>query len=383
MAASYASVNTDNLNNLVAVIVGIAAATEGLTEILLNFVGWFTNKDDAEAWLFEWRDLKLQGDSVEDVFSKTPSRVGAKKLLSACICVGVGVAIGCSIFATTRDGVVLGGLGGLLSPFVHDVLQAGFQGKEILKRSNQPPGRAAPPASAGPRAAAASSAENTVVVTLHPVEVMRALHDEAQATVAQLQRLSGAVADHRAELLVGLPALSQKVQLAARTAVKYQGDTPANVAAALADAQAALRAFSTRFAGDDRADRFVDRFTAASVDVSSSDANASAARSAVESLSPIAGDLATAALTALPTATDGAQCQLALQALQALCDQARGAVQCTATFKHRLVRLQVATRYLRRRWWRVTVAGADEEALPVDPAEPEAVPPPGAAPAKC
>eukprot|EP01033_Poteriospumella_lacustris_P022025 gene22025-16471_t len=57
MAASYASVNTDNLNNLVAVIVGIAAATEGLTEILLNFVGWFTNKDDAEAWLFEWRDL--------------------------------------------------------------------------------------------------------------------------------------------------------------------------------------------------------------------------------------------------------------------------------------------------------------------------------------
>lgn len=376
MAASYASVNTDNLNNLVAVIVGIAAATEGLTEILLNFVGWFTNKDDAEAWLFEWRDLQLKDDSVEDVFSKTPSRIGEKKLLSACICVGVGVAIGCSIFATTRDGVVLGGLGGLLSPFVHDVLQAGFQGKEILKRSNQPPGRAAPPAA--PRPATASSAENQVIVTLHPVEVMQTLRVEVQATVAQLQRLCDAVDQHRADLLVGLPALTQKVQLAARTAVKYQGATPANVAAALADAQAALRAFSTRFAGDDSAGHFVDRFTAACVEVSSSDANASAARSAVESLSPIAGDLAAAALTALPAATDGARCQLALQALQALCDQASGAVHCTATFKHQLVRLQVATRYLRRRWWRVTVAGANN-ALP---AEPEAVPPQDPTPAK-
>lgn len=357
MAASFASVNTDNLNNLVAVVVGIAAATEGLTEILLNFVGWFTNKDDAQAWLYEWRDLKLQDDSVEDVLSKTQGRIGAKKLLSACVCVGVGVAIGFSVFASTRDGIVLGGLGGLLSPFVHDVLQAGFQGKEILKRSNQPPDRAAPPT--GPSPATVSPSEHKVIVTLHPAEVMRTLHVDAQAAVERLLPLCDAVDKRRVDLLEELSSLSQKVLLAARTAVKYQGAAPANVAAALADAQAALRAFSKRFAGDGSADEFAEQFTAACVTVSSLDANASAARSAVESLLPMAGDLATGALRALPTATDGAQCRLALQALQALSDQAKTAVDCTTTFKRRLLCLQDVTRYLRGRWWRVSVAGAN------------------------
>lgn len=116
MGFGNSSTDTDSLNTLVAVIIGIAIATESLLEIVMTYGKWF--------------NLNKCSPKLED-----KQLTAMKKALLASLCVGVGITIGLAIFAKISDGVVLGGLGGLLAPFVHDLVRAGFYGKEIIKRN--------------------------------------------------------------------------------------------------------------------------------------------------------------------------------------------------------------------------------------------------------
>jgi hypothetical protein len=118
MGFGNSSTDTDSLNTIVAVIIGIAIATESLLEIVMTYGKWFNI-------------TCLSQLEVE----RQPAK---QKALLAPLCVGVGITIGLAIFAKISDGVVLGGLGGLLAPFVHDLVSAGFYGKEIIKRNIAP-----------------------------------------------------------------------------------------------------------------------------------------------------------------------------------------------------------------------------------------------------
>eukprot|EP01032_Pedospumella_encystans_P013585 gene13585-15632_t len=110
-------VDSGKLSNVIAVVIGIGLAAEALVEALFS--------------LIEYAIIFFQTDEKKMKLSK--KYILSKKILTLVFSLGFGIGVGSYVVEDSTQGYALGALGGLISPFAHVLVQAGFQGKEFLK----------------------------------------------------------------------------------------------------------------------------------------------------------------------------------------------------------------------------------------------------------